>query len=73
MIALIIVLSILIYISIGCCAAILSVKFHLIDTHDSEFDELITAVVFVWPILFPLGLIAFGLDEFTKFLKNMKE
>lgn len=73
MIALIIVLSILIYISIGCCASILSVKFNLIETYDENFDEVVIGLVVLWPLLLPLGLIAFGLYKFTEFLKNMKE
>lgn len=73
MIALIVILSIIAYIAIGCVCGILFVKYDLADPYDDNDSEFLIGTIFGWPVLGLLGLAYCAFEKFIDYLKKLHD
>ena len=72
MTALIVIVSIIIYIAIGCMANIIAARLNLVDCDDDdEYLELICVLILAWPIIILLALIAYLVCKFKDYLESI--
>ena len=73
MIALIVILSIIVYIAIGCVCDILFVKYGIANPYDDDECGFLIVTTFIWPIFGLLGLAYCAFEKFVDYLKKLHD